>query len=244
MGLLPMSQFCELVEAELRRLDAMTSRPGPRRELGLALEAAGMTAGEFRTVVAWFERQTNLEGSGRLVEVLGSEESWRDVVDIETDRHKRQQDDAPAAVPNHYPGMPAERYETNPLIRELHRRPPYSDQDAVDAWEAGHGRNLLYLAQHLGWSDPDEFRQHRIDGKEPPGVKRLRKVLKKAGHDLPRWSWIPTKPKKTKAEIQEADRKAERHKKALALMRVRAGLAKPGDHDLIAGWDPQSEVDA
>lgn len=244
MALQPLSEFCALVESELRRLDAMTGRPAERRALGLALEAAGMTSGELRTVIAWFERQTNLEGSGRLVEVLGSEDSWRDVVDIEAERRKRIGDDAPPEVAGHYPGMPERSYETNPLIRELHRRPPFTDADAVDAYRAGFGGNLLYLAMHLGWSDPDEFREHRVTGKEPAGVKRLRKALGAAGIKVDPWSWIPKGPRKTAAERAADERKEERHKKALALFRTHAGLARKGDAELIAGWDPQSEVEA
>lgn len=237
-----LSEFGEVAEAAFRERDVFVGQPAKRRELIASIEAQGMTADEFRLVMRWWGRQTGFSTPKALLDVLGSEVNWRDVAANE--RPRRDKEESRRIEESHYPGMPRDRYEPNPIIRELRRLPPFTDADAVDAYRAGLGMNLWSLACHLGWSDDAEFRDHRVSGKEPAGVTKLRKVLKAAGIDLAPWSWIPTKPPRTKAQRAEDARKAERHEKALALMRVRAGKSRPGDADLIAGWDPQSEVEA
>eukprot|EP00752_Nemacystus_decipiens_P016671 g14911.t1 len=238
-GVRTATRFAQLVESEMRRLDAMTGRPAPRRALIAQLEEQGMTSGEFRTLIAWFERQTSSEGPGHLVEILQSEEMWRDVLDVEAERRHREAESGVGASTDadHYPGMPEQRYETNPVIRELGRRPPFTGQDAVDAYRAGLGLNLWALAFHLGWSDDAEFREHRRSGKEPPGVTRLRKALRTAGIDLEPWSWRAKKPQETPAQRRQRTEQDERHARVQAWMRIRTGRARDGDQQLIEGWE-------
>lgn len=193
---LPESDFVRQVKAGLRRANAMTGRPREKDELARALEAAGMTSEQFRLVMAWWDSGT--AEAGFLVDVLHDEARWRDVVEVAMEQQAEAQEAAPIS---HYPGFaPEGGYETNPLIREMRRHPPYTDQDAVEAFQRGFGRDLWTLAFRLGWSTDQERADALRDGIEPEGVERLRGVLAAAGIET--GDWCGTKPRGAKRALR------------------------------------------
>lgn len=231
-----LSEFGQAVEAAFASRDVLVGAPLKRRELIASIEAQGMTSDEFRLVMRWWDRQTGFETTKVLRDVLAEEINWRDVAACE--RPRRDSEEAKAVEAAAYPNMPTTRYETNPLIRELGRHPPYSDQDAVDAFQAGLGLNLWYLAFHLGWSDDQERHDAARDGKEPAGVKRLRKALERAGVDAPPWEPPAKKSRQKGSKAAQNEEWQQRAARSLAYLRIQRGQAKPGDSELVGSWEP------
>lgn len=233
-----LSDFGQMVEEAFGERDVLLGQPPKRRELIASIEAQGMTADEFRLVMRWWDRNRRDGTAGLLLNVLRDEANWRDVVGFE--RPRRDREEAQKAEAAHYPNMPAARYEPNPLIRELGRKPPFTDRDAVDGYNAGFGRNLLGLAHWLAWTDADEVMAAQREGTTPAGVERLRGVLSAAGIEL-----APEMPrgKKSRQKGKQADqdeRERVRAARALAWLRIQRGHARDGDVELVGSWEPLS----
>lgn len=143
-----LSAFGQMVEDAFGERDVLVGQPQPRRALIADLEAQGITADEFRLVMRWWDRQTGFQTDKPLRETLANEERWRDVVRFEQPRRDREE--ARKIEAAHYPGMPAQAYDTNPLTRELRLSRPFDARAVLAGWLLGI-RPVHTLAYWAGW---------------------------------------------------------------------------------------------